>query len=186
MDGGIPAGDPERVTVGVGMQSATFSPDGTRLAYVRGGNLLGNLWRVPIFDARAATWADAEQLTFDEASIDAVDVSSDGERVVFNSERSGNQDLWVLPAAGGELQQLTTEPTPDWSPRWSPDDQQIAFYSARSGSRDIWVMPATGGTARQLTTHEATDAFPAWSPDGTAIAFNSNRNGEQRHLDHAG
>ncbi len=177
MDGGIPAGDPERVTVGVGMQSATFSPDGTRLAYVRGGNLLGNLWRVPIFDARAATWADAEQLTFDEASIDAVDVSSDGERVVFNSERSGNQDLWVLPAAGGELQQLTTEPTPDWSPRWSPDDQQIAFYSARSGSRDIWVMPATGGTARQLTTHEATDAFPAWSPDGTAIAFNSNRNG---------
>ena len=176
MDAGIPVGDPERVTVGVGMQSATFSPDGSRLAYVRGGNL-GNLWRVPVFADRPATWADAEQLTFDEARIDYVDVSSDGDRVAFNSERSGNQDIWVMPTAGGEMQQLTTDRAPDISPNWSPDGQQLTFYSLRSGNRDVWIMPAAGGTARQLTTHEATDWFPSWSPDGTEIAFGSNRNG---------
>ena len=177
MNGGLPVGEPDRVTVGVGMESASFSADGSRLAYVRGGSQLGNVWRVPIADDRAATWADAEQLTFDEARFTNLDVSSDGEHPIFDSERSGNADIWVMPTAGGEMLQLTTDRAPDMAPKWSPDGQQVVFYSLRSGNRDIWVVPAAGGTPRQLTTHEATDWFPSWSPDGTQIAFGSNRNG---------
>ncbi len=175
-DAGTPEGEPERVSVGVGMSEAWMSPDGTKLAYVRGGRV-GNAWRIPILDDRPATWADAEQLTFDAADIHGVGVSPDGTRVVVSSERSGNADLWTLPAGGGEMRQLTTEPTPDWAARWSPDGQQIAFYAYRSGNRDIWMMPAGGGTARQLTTHEADDWGPAWSPDGTEIVFVSQRRG---------
>ena len=56
---------------------------------------------------------------------------------------------------------LTTDPTPDWNPRWSPDGREIAFYAYRSGNRDIWVMPSRGGPARQLTSHPAQDADPS-------------------------
>ena len=70
---------------------------------------------------------------------------------------------------------LTTEPTPDWDPRWSPDGRDIAFYSYRSGNRDIWVMPSRGGPARQLTTSPAQDRNPRWSPDGREILFYSVR-----------
>ena len=175
-DAGAPDGEPERVSVGIGMSEAWLSPDGTKLAYVRGG-YVGNAWRIPIFDERVATWADAEQLTFDVAQIHGVGVSPDGTRVVVSSERSGNADLWTLPTGGGGMQQLTIDPTPDWAARWSPDGQQLAFYAYRNGNRDIWLMPAGGGTARQLTSHEAHDCCPAWAPDGSEIVFASQRRG---------
>ena len=77
----------------------------------------------------------------------------------------------------GELEQLTTNPTPDWNPMLSPDGEQIVFYSYRSGNRDIWVMPIGGGAARQLTNFEGPDISPSWSPDSKMIAFASNRGG---------
>ena len=87
--------DGEPVTVGIGMPHAVFSSDGSRLAYSR-GRAVSNIWRVPILENRAATWTDAEQLTFDEANIDFVDASPEGDRLLIASERSGNRDLWML------------------------------------------------------------------------------------------
>ena len=180
---GRPVGEPLAVTAGLGISSAAFSPDGTKLAYSRGGRV-SNVWRVPILADRPATWADALRVTSERAYIEFVDVSPDGRQLAVSSDRRGNQDLWVLPATGGEMTQLTTDPTPDWSPRWSPDGNQIAFYAYRSGNRDIWVMPARGGPARQLTFDPAFDWFPSWSPvDGRDIAFQSQRGGEDGDLD---
>lgn len=72
---------------------------------------------------------------------------------------------------------LTSDPAPDWNPRWSPNGREIAFYAYRSGNRDIWVMPSSGGPARQITAHPAVDWYPVWSPDGQEIAFNAPRDG---------
>ncbi len=170
MRDGRPEAEVERVTVGIGMTSAAFSPDGTKLAYSR-GRTVSNVWRVPILKDRPATWMDARQITFDEAYIEMLDVSRDTKRLLISSDRSGNPDLWVLPAEGGEMQQLTTDPTPDWAPAWSPDGDQIAFYAFRSGHREIWVQSAAGGPARQLTKFESDTGWPSWSPDGQSILF---------------
>jgi Tol biopolymer transport system component len=193
-DGG-PAGEPLAVTQGLGIRSAAFSPDGARLAYSRGGRV-SNVWRVPVLSDRPATWADAEQVTSEHAFIEFVDLSPDGALLAVSSNRRGNQDLWLLPAAGGEMTPLTTEPTPDWNPRWSPDGHEIAFYAYRSGNRDIWVIPSRGGPARQLSSHPGQDWYPSWSPDGHEIAFHSRgtaatlivgvRGGEPRPLAAAG
>lgn len=173
-DDGTPLGEPLALTQGLGIRSAVFSPDGTKLAYARGGPV-SNLWRVPILSDRPAVWADATQVTSEQAYIEFLDISPDGQRLAVSSDRRGNQDLWLLPASGGDMTQLTTDPAPDWNPQWSPDDREIAFYSYRSGNRDVWVMPSAGGPARQLTSHPAEDWFPAWSPDGREIAFHSRR-----------
>ena len=170
-----PEDSPQPVTVAIGIRHAVFSPDGTRLAYSR-GRKVANLWRVPILDDRPATWADVQQLTFEEAYIERVDVSPDGERLLVQSDRSGNMDLWMLPRDGGEWMQVTSEPAPDWYPRWSPDGQNILFFSNRTGNREIWVMPVSGGPARQLTDGKATNIeswLPAWSPNGREIVFSS-------------
>ncbi len=164
-------------TAGLVIRSAALSRAGTKLAYSK-GRTVGNLWRIPILADRPATWADAEQLTFDQALIDSVNVSPDGKRLAFNSDRTGNEDLWIMPVEGGEMQQLTTHPLQDSSPVWSPDGQEeVAFYSYRSGNRDIWVMPVSGGAARQVTRDEAQDRLPAWSPDGRELVFQSSREG---------
>jgi serine/threonine protein kinase len=175
-DDGRPVGEPLAVTQGLGIRAAAFSPDGKRLAYSRGA-MVANVWRVPVLSDRPATWADAKQVTSEHAFIECVDLSPDSAMLAVSSDRRGNQDLWLLPAAGGEMTPLTTDPTPDWCPRWSPHGGEIAFFAYRSGNRDIWVMPSRGGPARQLTSHPAEDYFPTWSPDGHEIAFNSERTG---------
>jgi Tol biopolymer transport system component/predicted Ser/Thr protein kinase len=169
-DGGQAIGAPLPVTTGMGITSAAFSPDGTKLAFSRAGRL-SNVWRSQIFPDRPATWADATRITSERAYIEFVDVSPNGQQLAVSSDRRGNQDLWVMPAAGGEMTRLTDDPTPDWNPRWSPDGKEIAFYAYRSGNRDIWVMPSGGGPARQLTLQTGFDWFPTWSPDGRDIAF---------------
>jgi len=177
MDDGRPIGEPQAVTAGLDMRSAAFSPDGTKLAYSRGGRV-SNVWRVPILADRSATWADASRVTSERAYIEFVDVSPDGQHLAVSSDRRGNQDLWVLPTTGGEMTPLTTDPTPDWNPRWSPGGREIAFYAYRTGNRDIWVMPSRGGPARQVTSHAANDSFPSWSPVDGEIAYQSQREGE--------
>ena len=173
---GRPSGDPQPLTTGLVIRNIAFSEDGTKLAYSR-GRRVANVWRVPILADRPATWDDAEQITSDQVLIDNLDLSPDGQSLLLVSDRTGNLDLWMMPVEGGEMRQLTTEPTPDWYPRWSPDGQEVAFYSYRSGNRDIWVMPVSGGTARQVTRDETEEASPTWSPDGRELAYESVRDG---------
>jgi eukaryotic-like serine/threonine-protein kinase len=172
---GSAVGEPERVTSGLDVRDFAFSSDGSRLAYSK-GRWVSNFWRVPILEDRPATWADAEQITFDQAYVEFLDVSPDGQQVAYSSDRTGNQDIWVMPI-GGEPVQLTMDPAPDWGPGWSPDGRQLAFYSYRTGDREIFVMPATGGPATQLTRSPGLDAGSRWSPDGREIAFRSERTG---------
>jgi Tol biopolymer transport system component len=82
-----------------------------------------------------------------------------------------------MPAAGGEMQPFTSDPTPEWHPAWSPNGREIAFYAYRSGNREIWAQPVGGGPARQLTKGEAESVFPRWSPDSKTIAFASRASG---------
>lgn len=173
---GKPEGEPQPVTTGVGIASAALSPDGEKLAYSK-GRVVSNVWQVPILQERPATWFDAKQVTFDEAYIEMLALSPDGKMLAVSSDRSGNPDVWILPAEGGEMQQLTRDPTPDWAPSWSPDGKEIAFYAYRSGKREIWVRPLSGGPAWQLTKGETESTFPRWLPDGREIAFLSRRGG---------
>ena len=177
LDGdGAPRGDPRALTTGLSMRNAMFSPDGARLVYSRGREIR-NIFRVPIVFDRVLTWDDAEQLTFDEAQNEHLDLSPDGTTLLVSSDKSGNPDLWLVPLDGGEPQQLTNDPSPDWFPQWSPDGASMAFYSFRSGNREIWVRPVERGVARQLTQGDAESVFPSWSPDGREIAFHSPRSG---------
>ncbi len=132
-----------------------FFADGARVAYSK-GRKISNVWRVPIVEDRVATWADAERVTHDQAFIEFVDVSPDGTELVVSSDRSdarlasrlladgkeilfcafrsGNRDLWVVPAAGGAARQLTAHEERDSYPTWSPDGTRIAFDSRRSAT----------------------------------------------------
>jgi Tol biopolymer transport system component len=172
---GRPSGEPQRVTTGLEIRDFAFSRDGSRLAYSK-GRWISNFWRVPILEDRPATWADAQQITSDQGYVEFLDVSPDGKRVAYSSDRTGNQDLYIMPIGGAPVQ-LTIDPGPEWAPGWSPDGRLLTFYSYRTGDREIWVMPATGGPATQLTSSPGVDYIARWSPDGREIAFLSHRTG---------
>jgi TolB protein len=119
--------------------------------------------------------AEAEPVTRGNQVVEAASASPDGRWLAFDSDQSGNADIYRMPLAGGETEQLTTDPADDFAPAWSPDGTQIAFHSFRNGNRDLFVMPATDGTPQQVTSGPAQDRYPRWSPDGNRLAFKRDR-----------
>ncbi len=95
-------------------------------------------------------------------------------KIVFQSNRDGNTEIYVMDADGSNQTRITNNTVPDVQPRWSPDGTKIAFSSVRAPSgQEIWVMNADGTGQTQLTTAAGLDSTPAWSPDGTKIAYSA-------------
>jgi Tol biopolymer transport system component len=163
-----------------------WSPDGQRIAFVSWRNTTTGKWSLESgdiylldFDPTAGAGGDLFRLT-DSTSNDGWPTwSPDGKRIAFQSERSGNWELWVINVDGTGLTQLTHHPEEDAHPDWSPDGTRIAFTSRRGGDRDIWVMNADGTNPVNLTNSKGRDRYPMWSPDGKQIAFNTRRDGDQ-------
>jgi Tol biopolymer transport system component len=98
------------------------------------------------------------------------------ESVVFNSNRDGDLEVYVMNADGTRQVRLTHNPGEDVAPSWSPDRRQILFASVRGGlARQLYVMNADGSDVRQLTNQPGTPGFADWSPDGQRIAFHAAR-----------
>jgi Tol biopolymer transport system component len=114
----------------------------------------------------------ATRVTNANEFIESLTISADGKWLYYDSNLPGNADLFRVPAAGGDPEQLTTDRADDFAPDPSPDGQEIAFHSWRSGSRDIYVMRLDGGGIQQITnTPKIQEGLARWSPDGQALVF---------------
>jgi Tol biopolymer transport system component len=173
-------GQAKPVTIGGGVYNFSLSQDGSQIAYMKSAGGQDNIWSIPIRSDRELTMHDAIQITSENRGSGFpvhLAISPDHEWLAFHSNRSGNQDIWLMRKDGRDLRQLTTDKADDEWPTWSPDGSQIAFHSDRSGNSDIYLMPVTGGFATALTHNAANDICPAWSPLGDDIVFVSQRSG---------
>jgi len=105
--------------------------------------------------------------------------SSDGSRILFSSDRSGNWDIYSIDPDGNSMIQLTSDSAVDFGPSISPDGTRIVFYSNRTGFHELYLMNPDGGNVTQLTSLgiDTDEMDPSWSPDGRRIAFTSMYNG---------
>ena len=104
--------------------------------------------------------------------------SPDGRTIAFSATASGQQDVWLVPAAGGEPRQLTKQAMAlddgRFDPAWSPDGRTIAFVSNKADywSDDLWLVDVASGDARQLTKDLTNiGSTVQWSPKGDRIAL---------------
>ena len=96
--------------------------------------------------------------------------SADGGRLAYQSQQSGNGDIWVTQPGGGQPVNRTAGHTGrDCYPSWSPDGSQIAFWSDRDGG-GYFVMSALGGAARKVISSQRFSSPPQWSADGEELA----------------
>ena len=91
--------------------------------------------------------------------------------IVFESDRSKNEEIWIMDVDGQNPKKLTKDSARDLSPSWSPDGTRIVFASNRGGHWEhIHIMDSGGKESRKLTAG-VRDLTPSWSPDGEWIAF---------------
>ncbi len=99
-------------------------------------------------------------------------------KILYESDKAGNWDIWVMDNDGSNKQQLTTASSDEYGSSWSPDATQISFCSDSVSSRsDIWKMNSDGSEWMQLTDSGSgdSDRQSIWSPDGNNIVFNAYR-----------
>ncbi len=108
------------------------SPDGTSAVYAvkeitdpAQNKSISRLWIAPT-DGSAAP----RLLTNSTVRDAEPQWSPDGNWILFESNRSGSGQLWVISPTGGEATQLTTISTEASHGCWSPDGKRIAFVSA--------------------------------------------------------
>ena len=76
--------------------------------------------------------------------------SPDGGRVLFVSDRDGNENIYVINADGSGLTRLTDEPAIDGAAMWSNDGTRILFISGRDGEMALYTMHADGSDQAPL------------------------------------
>jgi eukaryotic-like serine/threonine-protein kinase len=159
-----------RVTTGLGAQSIALSADRKHLVYVSYA-ARANIWSLPIPTGGPVDVAIARPVTTGNQVVEAMTVSPDDKWLLYDSNQSGNADIFRVPVGGGSPERLTTDPADDFAPALSPDGQELAYHSWRTGTRDIFVQPLNGGPLQQVTATPAQESYPVWSPNGNAIAF---------------
>jgi len=174
---GKPDGRLEQVTTGAGQDiEAAFSADGTRLAFaILRQN--ADLWRLPLAPDSSRPIGPPERLVSSTREDSRGAWSPDGRTIAFNSDRSGEMNIWLRALQDGSERALTTGSGGDFQPRFSPDGSSVVFFSSRAGSADIWSADVATGALRQLTKSGAMDANPCYSPDGSRIAYQSDEGG---------
>ena len=108
--------------------------------------------------------------------------SPDGTQIAYFSLPSApgqgaDQDLYVVPSAGGAAKRILTRPGPQWPDSWSPDGRFLIFEDGPGGAtRDLWLLPF-GEDPRPLVASRFNERGAAFSPDGRWIAFVSDESG---------
>jgi Tol biopolymer transport system component len=162
-------GKPRRLTFAHDASQPAISTRGERLAYSQGRANV-NLWRVNLrLPGRAST-----ALMFPTSRQErAPQISPDGKRIAFESERSGSHEIWVSNLDGGDALQLSNFHSWGGSPRWSPDGQQIVFDSRVSGEPGLYLVDLHTALPKRVATNGLTASIPSWSNDGKWIYFRS-------------
>lgn len=122
----------------------TLSPDGSTVIF----SYEGDLWTT-----NTSGNAQAARLTAMDGNESNPIISPDGKWLVFSSNQFGNNDLYVMPTAGGEIRQLTHHQANDAPTSWSWDNETIYFVSNRVNRMTTFSISMKGGTPKRLFGH---------------------------------
>ncbi len=172
-------GNPRQVTswpatpgAETGIDSISWSPDGSQLAYARTDDTgFSDIFVIGIDGQGQKQYTD---------SADELDLkpqwSPDGAWLAWVTGRGA---LWRMRPDGTAQERLTPEGDRDGDAVWSPDGRRIviAAYSAmfEVNNREIVILNADGSQRVRVSNNPGDDRLPVWSPDGTRVAWNSER-----------
>jgi TolB protein len=151
--------------------SPRISPDNSRLAFA---SMSKAGWAIKMYSLDLG-----RAVAFPTGTVGGSNLTpawaSDGSKIAFSSSRSGDSEIWVADANGGDARRITSLKGPDVSPTWNPrTNGQIAFTGGRTGEPQIYIMEQDGSNIQRVTD-QGYAVSPSWHPGGGMLAFAWNR-----------
>ncbi|MFT5014960.1 MAG: TolB protein [Patiriisocius sp.] len=152
--------------------SATWSPDGNKIAYVSFEN-----------DARPAIYIRdlrvglTQQITNFSGLNGAPAFSPDGKQLAMVLSKDGNPDIYVLNLENRRLRRITRHYGIDTEPSWRVDGEAIVFTSNRGGKPQIYQMLLSDLSIERLTFEGDYNAKASLLPDGSGLVMVHRRKG---------
>ena len=151
------------------LMSPTWSPDGTRLAYVSFLNGRPEIYVQNIFSAKKEKLASFRGLN------NAPRWSPDGKHLALTLSKDGNPEIYIMNINSRKLTRITKNYAIDTEPEWLPNSEGIVFTSDRGGSPQLYEIKLNRnravGRAQRLTYEGNYNSRPAVSSDGRYVAM---------------
>jgi|GEM_PF-4516151 len=142
----------------------TFSPAGTRLAFIREKNPASmQLWTINLKTGHK------EQLTKAHQSINGFAWSPDEKHIYFSADQTGLYKLWQLNLGNKSTELLPVGDYQMVMPRVAKDGRMI--YAKMQDDVNIWTFDLTSKQAKSWRNHDGLELNPNFSPDGTKVSF---------------
>lgn len=94
--------------------------------------------------------------------------SPDGRRIVYISDESGDEEIWVYDLASAQRRKLTTQASIKAGITWAPNSQKIAY----TGDNRLWEVDVAGGAPRELAYNNAGGyQIGSYTSDGNYLSF---------------
>lgn len=158
--------------------SPSWSPDGSRLAYVSFES------KKPVVYVHSLANGARQAVAAFKGSNSAPAWSADGSRLAVVLTRDGNSQIYAVPVGGGEAVRLSQSQGIDTEPDYAPDGSRILFTSDRAGSPQVYSMSASGGSASRVTFEGNYNVSPNFAPDGKSFTFIRREGGRYRVMVH--
>lgn len=147
--------------------SPTWSPDGTRIAFVRSD-------AIHIMEANGSSIKRLTNSSF--ISSDPV-WSPDGNRILF-TVLNEDRDIYTVAVNNTQMVAIGADLSDDFHPAWSSDGSRILFTSTFNVTRyGIFSMDADGSDRRLIISSNGSSIDGRWSPDQTKIVYSNNEEG---------
>jgi len=156
--------------------SPSWSPDGTRLAYVSFER------QKPIIYVQSLLSGQRQVLAQFKGNNSAPAWSPDGKQLAIVLTKDGGSQIYMINADGSGLKRLSYSSGIDTEPSFSPDGAWIIYTSDRGGSPQIYRMNASGNSVQRLTFEGNYNVSPHYSPDGKSFTFIQRVNGSAFHV----
>lgn len=149
-----------------------LSPDGKKLALTTGGRARS----VAIYDLARKV---GTRLTLDPADVAEAVWSSDGNRLIFNSKRNGNFDLYRKSLVGTGEDLLVASNLEKYPTSWSSDGKYILYdaYSTASSKADVWVLSPANNKMFPLLQTPFNESRAQFAPAGNWVLYTSDESG---------